>query len=101
MSYRRIGEFGSDVYMYYDAVNWHIETAHHSYNVESLNAAENRLREIQSVGMCVPDFVFERISEEKIDFVEAQRKRDRKFLQDVRDEVFQSDAELLKALYDL
>ena len=101
MSYCRMGEYDSDVYMYYDGVNWHIETTLHSYNVASLNAAENRLREIQSDGMRVPDFVFERIEEEKIDFVEAQRKRDRKFLQDVRDEIFQSDAELLKALYDL
>ena len=83
MSYCRIGENGSDVYMFTDGDRWFIDTLEENQVAESLEQAKTMLLELRERGIHVPDKALQRVERELEDPEKAREEREAEFLREL------------------
>ena len=85
MSYCRMGEEGSDVYMFGDGVHYFIETEEETFALDAIEDAKRILTELQDRGLHVPERALARVDREIEDPTAARREQDEKFLREIEE----------------
>ena len=83
MSYCRIGEQGSDVYMFSDGTQWFIDTLEEYHTLDTLEEARGTLLELQARGLHVPAPAMDRVKRELEDPQGAREEYRQKFLGEI------------------
>lgn len=94
MSYCRIGEEGSDVYMFGDGVQWFIDTKDEAFKLDTIEDAKRTLTELQARGLHVPERTLTRVNREIEDPVAARTEQDQRFLREIEQALAAEGVEL-------
>ena len=85
MSYCRIGEDGSDVYMYSDGLRYFIDTGEESLRAGTPEEAQDTLLRLRERGLRVPQKAISRLEREMEDPEAARREHHEEFLRETQE----------------